>query len=207
MALVQGQLAPGRALTLRGLADMLKVSPMPVRDAVRRLVAERALTKLSNRRVAVPIMTPEMFEEICRARLALEPQAAMHALPGIDRGRLATMVDLDEQCTAAMDSGSVEEYMQTNQEFHFTLYTSVPQRVFMPMIESLWLQFGPFMRSVVGRWGTYNVVDQHQQAIEAIRARDRQALGKAIEADIIDGMRIIGEQALTDNGVPQRNTP
>ena len=57
--------------------------------------------------------------------------------------------------------------MQKNQEFHFALYTARPQPVFMPMIESLWLQFGPFMRTVVGRWGTSQVVDQHQQA-EAI---------------------------------------
>jgi DNA-binding GntR family transcriptional regulator len=203
-ALVRGQLAPGRPVTLRGLAGMLDVSPMPVRDAVRRLVAERALVKLSNRRVAVPVMTPESFDEICRARLALEPQAAMRALPGIDRGRLERLIELDRQCTDAMSSGRVADYMQTNQEFHFTLYASVPQRVFMAMIESLWLQFGPFMYTVVGRWGTAELIDQHQKAVDAIRARDRDALGSAVAADIMDGMRIIGEQALTRD--PERIT-
>jgi len=197
-ALARGQLAPGHSITLRGLAEMLDVSPMPVRDAVRRLVAEGALVKLSNRRIAVPAVTRETFDEIRRARLALEPAAAMRALPGIDEERLSVLVGLDEQCDDAMEQGNVDKYMQTNQAFHFTLYSSVPQRVFMPMIESLWLQFGPFMRTVVGRWGASKFVDQHQKAIEAIVRGNRRALGKAIETDITDGMRIIGEQALTD---------
>ena len=67
-ALSQGQLAPGHSVTLRGLAEMLDVSPMPVRDAVRRLVAEGALVKLSNRRIAVPAVTRETFDEICPPR-------------------------------------------------------------------------------------------------------------------------------------------
>ena len=76
----------------------------------------------------------------------------------------------------------------------------------MPIIESLWLQFGPFMRTVVGRWGTTTVVDQHQRALAAIERGNRRALGKAIEADIMDGMRIIGEQALNDYCEQQRKT-
>lgn len=195
-AIVQGQLDPGRSVTLRGLAEMLEVSPMPVRDAVRRLVAERALHKLSNRRIAVPTMTAQRFDEICRARLAVEPEAAAFALCGIDDERLARLTRIDAECSAAMAAGQVERYMQTNQEFHFTIYTARPQPVFMPMIESLWLQFGPFMRSVVGRWGTSRLVDQHEQAILAIRRRDERALRSAIQADIMDGMRLIGEQAL-----------
>ena len=39
--LIGGRVVPGRAVTLRGLAGELCVSPMPVREAVSRLVAER----------------------------------------------------------------------------------------------------------------------------------------------------------------------
>lgn len=197
-AIVQGQLDPGHELTLRGLADMLGVSPMPVRDAIRRLVAERALQKHPNRRLTVPTMTPQKFSEICRARIALEPEAAVHALPGIDQHRLDLLIRLDEECGVAMAKGEVEQYMQKNQAFHFSLYDSVPQPAFMSMIESLWLQFGPFMRSVVGRWGTAHVIDQHEEALKAIKLGRPGALRKAIRADIMDGMRIIGEQALQD---------
>jgi DNA-binding GntR family transcriptional regulator len=49
--LIQGTAAPGERLTLRGMAEALGTSPMPVRDAVSRLVAESALEILPNRTV------------------------------------------------------------------------------------------------------------------------------------------------------------
>ena len=42
-AIVTGRFVPGRPVTLRGVAVELGVSPMPVREALRQLVAERAL--------------------------------------------------------------------------------------------------------------------------------------------------------------------
>ena len=76
-----GGIQPGRPVTLRGLADELQVSPMPVRESVRRLIAEGALDMHDNRRVSVPDMTREKFAEIIFARNALEPELAVRALP------------------------------------------------------------------------------------------------------------------------------
>ena len=42
---MHGELAPGQALTLRGLAKTFDVSTTPAREAVRRLVAEGLLTQ------------------------------------------------------------------------------------------------------------------------------------------------------------------
>src|SRR5262245_43714079 len=78
-----GGFAPGMAVTLRGLADTLGVSVMPVRDAVRRLIAERALTMLDNRRVRVPEMTRAKFNQVVFARQMLEPELAARALPAM----------------------------------------------------------------------------------------------------------------------------
>ncbi|MDR3507661.1 MAG: FCD domain-containing protein, partial [Caulobacteraceae bacterium] len=60
------------------------------------------------------------------------------------------------------------------------------------LIETLWLQFGPFMRVVYGRYGTANLVDQHRVALDAIEAGDADALRRAIAGDIADGMGLIG---------------
>jgi DNA-binding GntR family transcriptional regulator len=61
------------------------------------------------------------------------------------------------------------------------------------LIETLWLQFGPHMRVVYGRFGTANLVDQHQVALRAIRERSATRLKRAIRADIRDGMGLIGK--------------
>lgn len=194
--LVGGSFVPGRPMTLRGLAQLLGVSPMPVRAAVTRLVAERALALTSTRRISVPTMTAERFDELVRTRILLEGEAAQRALPFIDAGRLAAIRDHDRRLEACLAAEDVEGYMSANHAFHFAIYRAAPSSVLVPLIETLWLQFGPFMRLVYEQLDMDAIVDQHERAIEAIVAGDALRLRAAIEADIGDGMSIIGKAAL-----------
>ena len=71
-----GRFQPGQTVTLRGLARSLGTSPMPVREALRRLIAERALDLGPNRSARVPVVTSAKYAEICEVRIALEGLAA-----------------------------------------------------------------------------------------------------------------------------------
>jgi DNA-binding GntR family transcriptional regulator len=195
-ALITGRIVPGRAVTLRGLAQSLGVSPMPVREAIRRVSAEGGLVVGANRRVWVPDMDADRFDELVRTRTLLEPEAAVRALPHIDEARLDRLRAIDESIDTALAVGDVEGYMTGNHAFHFEIYAAAPSRVMVPLIESLWLQFGPFMRSVYGRLGTKVLVDHHVHAVEAIAARDAGRLAEAIRADILDGMKLIDASIL-----------
>ncbi len=66
----------------------------------------------------------------------------------------------------------------------------------MPLIESLWLRTGPFMRVVYGRIGTSWVIDHHEAAIRAIETRDAEALARAIRDDIREGMGLMAKGLL-----------
>lgn len=68
--------APGQSLTIRGLADSLGTSSMPVRESLQRLVAEHALVQMPNRTFKVTPFTPEMFRELVRVRMTVEGFAA-----------------------------------------------------------------------------------------------------------------------------------
>jgi DNA-binding GntR family transcriptional regulator len=194
--LIGGRFVPGRSVTLRGLAEILGVSPMPVRAAVARLVAEGALAMTPTRRVSVPAMTPGRFDELVRARILLESEAAVRAMPDIDAGRLAALEAHDLRLEACLAADDASGYMEANHAFHFGIYEASPSLVLVPLIAGLWLQFGPFMRLVYERLDMTTLVDQHERALEAIRRRDAAGLRAAIEADIRDGMRIIGTAAL-----------
>jgi DNA-binding GntR family transcriptional regulator len=196
VALVCGRFVPGRSVTLRGLAEMLGVSPMPVRAAVARLVAEGALSLTPTRRISVPAMDGRRFEELVTARILLEGEAAERAMPGLDESRLRDIRRHDERLEACLEREDAAGYMEANHAFHFSIYGAVPSTVLVPMIAALWLQFGPFMRLVYERLDMTEIVDQHERAIEAISRRDARALRAAIEADIRDGMSIIGHAAL-----------
>jgi len=200
-ALITGQIVPGRAITLRGLAGTLGTSPMPVREAIRSLAAENALEIRSNGRVVVPTMTESRFEDLVRARVLLEPEIAVLAATRLDKRAVDKLTAIDTALDDCLGNGDVDSYMRLNYDFHFAIYRAAEAPVLLPMIESLWLQFGPFMRTVYGRVGTINLVDQHKEAITAIARRDEAALRRAIENDILDGMRIIGM------GLLQRRAP
>ena len=200
--ILTGGFLPGRPVTLRGIATQLGTSPMPVREAVRRLIAERALDMQDNRRVSVPAMTKEKFEQIVFARRSLEPELAMRALPRIDKAKLAEIEALDDGIDRAMASGDIEGYMRGNLGFHFAIYERAEAETLLALTESVWLQFAPFMRYVYGRFGTAKLIDQHALARQAIHRRDPRMLAAAIREDIMQGMRFIGEAALQNQLAP-----
>ncbi|WP_181706042.1 GntR family transcriptional regulator [Chthonobacter rhizosphaerae] len=191
-ALIIGRIQPGRPVTLRGLAEQLGTSPMPVREAIRGLAAERALDVRENGRIAVPRMTEQRLSEILKARALLEPVAAALALPRLDRKAAARRLQvIDDAVDASLKDGDVEAYMRHNHAFHFAIYEASGSDVFLPLIESVWLRFGPFMRMVYGRVGTAGLVDHHKAAVAAIADGNADALSEAIRLDIAEGMDLI----------------
>ena len=201
-ALIVGRMHPGNDMSLRGLAKEFNVGVMPVREAVRRLAGEGALDISSTRRISVPRMDASLFEELMLARLLLEPECAARALPAIDAGTLKSIRGHDEALNASLRDGNAEAYMLANYAFHFAIYRAAPSAVFTPLIESLWLRIGPFMRMVYGQRGTARLVDQHARAIDAIARADPDGLRSSIEADISDGMRLLGRAVLSGHDLP-----
>ena len=192
--LITGRIAPGVGISTRGLAQQLGVSQMPVRDALSRLAAEGAVEIRSKRKIMVPMMTAERLEEVMHCRLLLEPEAAALALPAIDAKLARALRAVDSMIDAALESGDVNAYMENNYAFHFLIYRARGEGVLTRMIETLWMRFGPLMRVVYGRVGTARLVDQHQQAMDAIARGDVEGLRAAIAADIADGQGLIVEE-------------
>ncbi|MEJ8473639.1 GntR family transcriptional regulator [Roseibium algae] len=195
-ALLTGRFIPGKAVTLRGLAQDLGVSPMPVREVIQRLAAENALDIRPNGRIQVPEMSHSRFDEILKARLLLEPELAEMALPHLNKNDANVLEKIDLEIDASLISGNAEAYMQLNHAFHFKIYSASNSLILMPLVESLWLQFAPFMRTVYGRVGTAHLVDWHKEAIRAIRDSDPVSIKTAISSDIGDGMGILGKESL-----------
>lgn len=190
--LVTGRMAPGHELSTRSLAAELGVSQTPVRDALSRLAAEGAVSIRSKRAVRVPAMTAERFDDLLRCRLLLEPEVAVLALPHLDAGHVADLRAIDSELDAALAGKDADTYMRKNHAFHFTIYNAQPRRTMTQLIETVWLQIGPFMRQAYARVANAELHDNHQAAIAAIEAEDAEALRAAIAADINDGMGLIG---------------
>ena len=121
-ALVEGVFAPGDKLPIRRIADALGTSPMPVRSALRRLAAERALDVLPSGTAVVPRLTRAAFAELSTIRAALEPLAVQLAAARLDKPALGALDTLLAAHWTAREEGSPEAFLRADRDFLFTLY-------------------------------------------------------------------------------------
>src|SRR5260221_7819583 len=78
--ILNGEIAPGQLVTIQALSDAFGVSTMPVREALQRLTAAKALTVISGRSIGIPRLTAERLLDLRRVRLEVESLAAEWAV-------------------------------------------------------------------------------------------------------------------------------
>ena len=189
--IMHGDILPGTALTLRGIGKQYDVSMTPAREAVRRLVAEGALTLSQSGRVSTPELSNERIEELAALRALIEVELATRALPRAHLAlieRLQTINGAVAEAVAHRDAGS---YIRTNLEFHRTLYLRAQAPAMLAMAETVWLQMGPTMRALYGRLRRTEPPQYHRHIIAALRAGDEPSLRIAVRSDVTQGLRML----------------
>jgi len=202
-AIMGGVFKPGETVTLRRLADDFGVSVMPVREAVNRLISERALELLPNRMVIVPEMTRRRFRDLTTVRLMVEREATRVAAQAMAPGTIRALEHENERIRERLTAGDWQGALLANREFHFLIYRSAGSAVFGHVIESLWLQVGPFlvfsMELPAARWTT----EHHVQVMAALKARKVEAAVAAIGADIEEtATRLLEVGVFGDDSTP-----
>jgi DNA-binding GntR family transcriptional regulator len=184
--LMRGAYAPGQKMKSAELAMAFGTSAMPVREALSRLTAERALEALPNRSVRVPTLSKDALQELKEARFAVEGLAVTRAAKNMDSqtlDKLRRTIDAQSETDAEMSAeGSAEQ----NRAFHFAIYGQARSVVLLPIIESLWLQFGPYLRAASdpfdGREG--RGINFHTKIVDALARQDAEAARASLEEDI-----------------------
>ena len=184
-----GEMAPGEAVTIQGIAEALGAGITPVREAIRRLIAESALVFKDNRRVIVPELDAAAIDELVTARNALEPELARRAALRVDACAVHQLEEIDCQLDQAIARGNVRGYLEHNYRFHDTLYVQAGAPILRSLVDGLWLRFGPSLRVVCGQFGTLNLPDRHKELIAALKAADAEGAAQAVFHDVEEGMR------------------
>lgn len=186
---MHGELAPGQPLTLRGIAKDFDVSMTPAREAVRRLVAEGALTLSSSGRVSTPEPTPERIEELAAIRAMLEPELAARALPRAHFALIERLTAINALNADAVMRKDAVAYVRTNLEFHRTLYLRAQAPAMLAICETVWLQLGPTMRALYSKLRRNEPPHHHRIILAALKAGDEPGLRLAVRTDVTQGLR------------------
>lgn len=189
--IMHGELAPGTAMTLRGIGEEFGVSMTPSREAVRRLVAEGALTLSASGRVSTPELANDRIEELAALRALIETELASRALPRAHIALIERLQTINVAISEAIVKGDAVAYIRTNLEFHRTLYLRAQAPAMLAMAETVWLQLGPTMRKLYGRLQRRELPVGHRHIVAALRAGDEPGLRLAVRTDVTQGLKLL----------------
>ena len=199
-SLIHGAFATGETLRIQELAEKLQTSTMPVREALARLVSEQALEALPNRSVRVPVITREKLEDLARARTLIEGQIIALALPNLRGTDFERLRQLAEECEAAFrsrDGDRARITSELNHAFHYYIYRAARSAVLIPIIESLWLQSGPYVQAAAilhEEQRDLPGAHHHWALIDAMERGDEQGAIKALRDDISRSFNLVRQR-------------
>ncbi len=117
-AIVAGKLAPGERLSEEKLAGSLKVSRVPLHEALRRLEAEGYVTFLSNNDVRVSKPTLEEILDYYSIAGVLEGLAARLAVERAYPEEVSHLRELHQLLKEAYRDKDLDRYFEANSNFH-----------------------------------------------------------------------------------------
>jgi DNA-binding GntR family transcriptional regulator len=182
--ILNGDIEPGQTVTIQSLSDAFQVSAMPVREALRRLLAEQALTVVSGRSVGIPTLTHDRLEDLHRVRREIEPLAASWSVTNVSAAELRRLGEMVDRMQLAAGQKDGRRFVPTNHDFHFTIYRAAGSTTLLTIIESLWLQIGPYFHVLRASDNWHAANSAHRAILEALRAQNGVAAAQALRADI-----------------------
>lgn len=184
--ILDGGIAPGQQVTIQNLAEAFGVSTMPVREAMKRLTAANALTVVSGRTIGIAPLSLRRLTDLRNVRIEIEGAAVSWAANKANSDKISELEDLLGNMDSAVKAGNSKQFLRANRAFHFGIYEMADSPTLVAIIESLWLQIGPYL-SLLRESGNYLSANlHHKDMFIAIKRKDASKAVKAIRGDIND---------------------
>ncbi|HUC18661.1 MAG TPA: GntR family transcriptional regulator [Acetobacteraceae bacterium] len=182
--ILDGEIEPGQTVTIPGLSAAFQVSAMPVREALRRLMAEQALMVVSGRSVGIPALTRARLTDLRRVRREVEGVAVTWAATRVGPAELRRLEEMVREMQRAAEERDGRRYVPANHDFHFTIYRAADSPTLLSIIESLWLQIGPYFHVLRASENWQAANSRHRAMLGALGRRDGEAAVAALQHDI-----------------------
>ncbi|WP_246265023.1 GntR family transcriptional regulator [Acrocarpospora pleiomorpha] len=169
--ILDGRYAPGFRLVLDRLARELNVSSVPVREAVRRLEAERLVDFERNVGARVSAIDTTEYRHTMQTLAIIEGAATALAAPMVPLDDLATAAEINDRMRRCLDDGDAHTFTTLNGQFHQLLYQRCPNPHIADLVERGWARMGTLRThfSVPGR--APQSVAEHDRMLGLIRVR------------------------------------
>lgn len=175
--ILSGGAPPGTQIPPAEIADAFQVSPIPVREALKTLVAEGLVVHRPNAGYHVSQPSTDELREIYFVRGTLEQAALTRAVELIDESALQIARDRHAELLVAVKYNDGKAFHDVSREFHRALTTPCAMPRLLNMFEATWNLTEPFqmMRAVTSETQAALNTD-HEDLLDAFADRDTPAV-------------------------------
>jgi len=168
--ILAGVLEPGARLPIDDLAEMLGMSAMPVREAVRHLGAMGLVESVPHKGARITELSVEDLREVYTARLILEPLAIYGTVTAFTEEHAANAgIALDAMSKHPV--GSVEQW-SAHSAFHLGLYRAQGSSWLVRLIQPLWDSSERYRLSAASPHPGGARRDEHEKLLQACLHHD-----------------------------------
>jgi DNA-binding GntR family transcriptional regulator len=193
-----GELAPGERLDLGALAEQLRMSATPIREALRQLEAEGLVVSQSYRGIRVAAFTQGDAIQLYDLRALLESHATNLAVSQLSRSEVEDLEHVEGLHRAAQERGDRAMAARHNATWHFRIYDAAGRQnpLLMEFIGRLWNAF-PWTTAWMVPGRAERSVRDHAEIMLAIRGGDAKRAGSLMNSHVLAGKAFVMDRLAT----------
>jgi DNA-binding GntR family transcriptional regulator len=193
--LVESRIAPGAKLNERELAEVLKVSRTPLREAIKMLAAEGLVELLPNRGAIAVALTEADVLNTFEVMAGLEAMSGELAAQRVTDEELAEIRAMHFEMMAAYTRSDLSNYYRINAQIHRAINAAAKN----PVLTATYNQVNARLQALRFRsnqdgakWK--RAVKEHEKMIEALSARDPVAMRQVLTAHLQNKRDVVMDQ-------------
>lgn len=188
---LEGRLRPGEWIRQERIAREQGASQMPVREALKRLVAEGILEHVPYRGVRVVEFNVADVEDLYACRVFIEGMSARYAAQSITDAEIRELTSLHHKMLECRMPEELPEYRELNRRFHALIFTASRRSYLTRTLGQLWSAFPTMLWSNIPHAATASAPGrdeadeaEHEAIVQALTARDPEAAEEAVRRHI-----------------------
>ena len=184
-AILRGELVPGQRLMEIRLADQMGVSRTPVREAIRKLELEGLVVMVPRKGAEVAHISGTNLRDVLEVRRALEELAGELACERMSAEDFKKLEQANLKFASVLDSDDITVLGQADEEFHGLIYQATDNDRLVQMVNHLREQMYRYrIEHLKNKSQRTVLLQEHQDIMRALAARDVEAVRRAIRAHI-----------------------
>jgi DNA-binding GntR family transcriptional regulator len=212
-----GTFAPRQRLVIDSLARELSMSPVPVREAIRRLEAEGLVEFSANSGAVVAPAGPQQWYQLMELLALLEGYATASAAPAITARDIRKLRGINEGMRKALAELDFHGWSEGNHQFHSVINARCPNQELVRQMEALKARTASISRFLfphkeaailhtLGPGGGKSALDAHEWLIVAFERDEAPASIErhAREHILLVASRTVDSLTAKQSAIPKR---